>query len=52
MRNRDIFREDLNTLEVQQEVLASGALKEVVLSRQEMALRHHYKVTADMLAQA
>jgi phenylpropionate dioxygenase-like ring-hydroxylating dioxygenase large terminal subunit len=47
-RNRDIFREDLNTLEVQQAMLRSGALPYVVLSRQEMALRHHYKVAADM----
>ena len=33
-------------------MLASGALPEVVLSRQEMALRHHYKVMYDMLGEA
>ncbi len=51
-RGRDVLREDLNTLEAQQQMLASGALPEVVLSRQEMALRHHYKVMYDMLAEA
>ena len=49
-RGRDVLREDLNTLEAQQQALDSGALPEIVLSRQELALRHHYKVTADMLA--
>jgi phenylpropionate dioxygenase-like ring-hydroxylating dioxygenase large terminal subunit len=51
-RGRDVLREDLNTLEAQQQMLASGAVPEVVLSRQEMALRHHYKVMADMLGEA
>jgi glycine betaine catabolism A len=51
-RGRDVVREDLNTLEAQQEMLSSGALTEIVLSRQEMALRHHYKVMRDMLAEA
>ena len=50
-RGRDVVREDLNTLEAQQEMLSSGALTEIVLSRQEMALRHHYKVMNDMLAE-
>ncbi len=50
-RGRDVVREDLNTLEAQQEMLMSGALKEIVLSRQETALKHHYKVLADTLAQ-
>ncbi|MBL8381468.1 MAG: aromatic ring-hydroxylating dioxygenase subunit alpha [Burkholderiales bacterium] len=48
-RVRDVFREDLNTLEAQQAALSTGAMREVVLSRQEMALRHHYKVSARML---
>jgi len=51
-RGRDVVREDLNTLEAQHDMLTSGALKEVVLSRQEMALRHHYKVMNDMLSEA
>lgn len=49
-RGRDVVREDLNTLEAQQQMLASGALPHVLLSRQEMALQHHFAVTADMLA--
>lgn len=48
-RVRDVFREDLNTLEAQQLTLQSGVLPEIVLSRQELALQHHFKVTWDML---
>lgn len=51
-RVRDVFREDLNTLEAQQAALSTGVMREVVLSRQEMALRHHYKVTDTMMAEA
>jgi len=49
-RARDVVREDLNTLEAQQQMIMSGALSHVLLSKQEMALQHHYAVTADMLA--
>lgn len=48
-RVRDVFREDLNTLEAQQAALSTGVMNEVILSRQEMALRHHYKVTDRMM---
>ncbi|MBV8593981.1 MAG: aromatic ring-hydroxylating dioxygenase subunit alpha, partial [Caulobacteraceae bacterium] len=51
-RVRDVFREDINTLEAQQEMLSAGVLHEIVLSQQEIALQHHYKVTADMLGEA
>jgi Rieske 2Fe-2S family protein len=51
-RGRDVVREDLNTLEAQQEMLASGALSEIILSRQETSLKHHYRVTQSMLAAA
>ncbi len=50
-RGRDVIREDLNTLEAQQKVISSGALPHVILSRQEMALQHHFAVTQDMLEQ-
>jgi phenylpropionate dioxygenase-like ring-hydroxylating dioxygenase large terminal subunit len=50
-RGREVFREDLNTLEAQQEMLGSGRMAEVVLSRQEIGLQHHYRVAADMLRQ-
>lgn len=49
-RGRQVFLEDLNTLEAQQEMLSSGALTHLQLSRQEMSLQHHYKVTDEMLA--
>jgi len=45
-------REDLNTLEAQQQMLGSGALPTIVLSRQEMALQHHFAVARDMMADA
>ena len=50
-RVRDVFREDLNTLEAQQAALSTGVMHEVVLSRQEMALRHHYIVTNKMMGE-
>ena len=50
-RGREVFREDLNTLEAQQEMLSSGAMDEVFLSQQEIGLQHHYRVAAHMLAQ-
>jgi phenylpropionate dioxygenase-like ring-hydroxylating dioxygenase large terminal subunit len=48
-RVRDVFREDLNTIEAQHAALSSGVMDEVILSRQEMALRHHYKVNRLMM---
>ncbi len=51
-RVRDVFREDLNTLEAQQMAVSSGAITEVVLSRQEMALRQHFVVTNRMMSEA
>jgi phenylpropionate dioxygenase-like ring-hydroxylating dioxygenase large terminal subunit len=49
-RGRDVVREDMNTLEAQHQMLKSGAIPHVLLSRQEMALQHHYAVTETMLA--
>jgi glycine betaine catabolism A len=51
-RGRDVVREDLNTLEAQQQMLSSGVLPHVLLSRQEMALQHHFAVSAEMMAAA
>jgi len=48
-RGRDVMREDLNTLEAQQQGLASGGVPHVILSRQESALKHHYAVIQAML---
>jgi nitrite reductase/ring-hydroxylating ferredoxin subunit len=41
---RDVIREDLNTAEGCTDALASGALKEIQLSDQEIAVRHNYSV--------
>ncbi|MGE0735031.1 MAG: aromatic ring-hydroxylating dioxygenase subunit alpha [Alphaproteobacteria bacterium] len=49
-RGREVFREDINTLEATQTMLESGAIPHMVLSRQEMALQHHFKVAAKMMA--
>lgn len=48
-RGRQVFLEDLNTLEAQHEMLSSGAITHVQLSQQEMSLQHHYKVANEML---
>ena len=46
---RDVLREDLSTVERTQAGLSSGAIKEMILSDQEVALRHQYKVIEDMI---
>ncbi|HSV83849.1 MAG TPA: aromatic ring-hydroxylating dioxygenase subunit alpha [Ramlibacter sp.] len=48
-REREVVREDLSLLEAQQEALSTGAMENVVLSRQEMALAHHFRVRKAML---
>jgi phenylpropionate dioxygenase-like ring-hydroxylating dioxygenase large terminal subunit len=51
-RAREVLCEDLNTLEAQQAALSTGVMAEAHLSRQESALRHHYRVAAQMMAEA
>ena len=51
-REREVVREDLSLLEAQHAALATGVMPEVVLSRQEMALAHHFRVRARMLEAA
>jgi Rieske 2Fe-2S family protein len=51
-RGRDVVREDMTTLEAQQQMLAAGVLPHVLLSKQEMAVQHHFAVTRDMLEAA
>jgi hypothetical protein len=46
-----VFREDLNTLEAQQQALSTGVLDQLVFSRQEMALRQHFVVCEDMMGE-
>jgi phenylpropionate dioxygenase-like ring-hydroxylating dioxygenase large terminal subunit len=48
-RGREVFREDLNTLEAQHAALASGVMPYVQLSLQEIAISHHYKVCDEFL---
>jgi len=48
-REREVVREDLSLLEAQQAALSTNAMKNVHLSRQEMALAHHFKVRKAML---
>lgn len=48
-REREVVREDLSLLEVQQAALDTKAIDNVYLSRQEMALAHHFKVRNAML---
>lgn len=48
-RAREVAREDLFTLEAQHQALASGALKQVYLSRQELAVAHHFRVADAMI---
>jgi len=51
-RGRDVLREDINTLEAQQQMLASGSIPEILLSKQEMSLQQHYRATENMLRSA
>lgn len=49
IREKEVVREDLSLLEVQHAALATGAIENVVLSKQEMALAHHFRVRQAML---
>jgi Rieske 2Fe-2S family protein len=42
VRSREVVREDLPTMERVHEMLMSGAMENIVLSKQEMLLQHHY----------
>jgi phenylpropionate dioxygenase-like ring-hydroxylating dioxygenase large terminal subunit len=46
---RDAFREDLSRQEVIQSNLASGLIRDIPLSDQEIALRHAYKIVENMV---
>lgn len=46
---RDLLREDLSTVEATQRGLSSGAINEVQLSDQEVAVRHQYRVIEEMV---
>jgi phenylpropionate dioxygenase-like ring-hydroxylating dioxygenase large terminal subunit len=46
---RDTIREDLSTLENGQAMMDTGHLKSIMLSDQEIAVRHNYKVVKQLL---
>lgn len=46
---RDVFREDLNTLENTQAALSAGLLKELPISDEEIALLHNHRVVEKYL---
>jgi phenylpropionate dioxygenase-like ring-hydroxylating dioxygenase large terminal subunit len=48
-RLREVFREDVGTMEQVTSALKSGAMRDIVLSRQELLLQQHYAVADAML---
>jgi Rieske 2Fe-2S family protein len=50
-RLREVFREDVGTMEQITNVLKSGAMQHIVLSKQEYLVQQHYAVANEMLAQ-
>jgi phenylpropionate dioxygenase-like ring-hydroxylating dioxygenase large terminal subunit len=50
-RNREVFREDISTMEAIHASLKTGAMPEIVLSQQEMLLQKHYWMVEKMVAQ-
>ena len=49
VRNREVLREDLATMETQYESIASGGLPYMFLSEQEQLIQNHYRAADDML---
>ncbi|HVZ52918.1 MAG TPA: aromatic ring-hydroxylating dioxygenase subunit alpha [Pseudolabrys sp.] len=50
-RLREVFREDVGTMEQVTGVLKSGAMANIVLSKQELLLQQHYAVADTMVGQ-
>ena len=50
-RNREVFREDISTMERIHASLKSGAAPEIILSQQEMLLQKHYAMAEEMVRQ-
>jgi len=48
-RLREVFREDVGTMEQVTKALKSGAMQNIMLSRQELLLQQHYAVADEML---
>jgi phenylpropionate dioxygenase-like ring-hydroxylating dioxygenase large terminal subunit len=52
VRLREVFREDVGTMEQVTNALRSGAMRDIVLSRQEFLLQQHYAVADAMLGRS
>jgi phenylpropionate dioxygenase-like ring-hydroxylating dioxygenase large terminal subunit len=52
VRNREVFREDISTMEAIHASLKTGVMADVVLSQQEMLLQKHYAVAKEMMEHA
>jgi phenylpropionate dioxygenase-like ring-hydroxylating dioxygenase large terminal subunit len=49
VRNREVFREDISTMEAIHASLKSGAMPEIILSQQEMLIQKHYAMVEQMV---
>ena len=49
MRNREVFREDISTMEAIHAMMKTGAMPEVILSQQEMLIQKHYATAEQMV---
>lgn len=52
VRNREVFREDISTMEAIHASLKSGAISNVILSQQEMLIQKHFSMVERMVGQA
>jgi phenylpropionate dioxygenase-like ring-hydroxylating dioxygenase large terminal subunit len=50
-RNREVFREDISTMEAIHASLKTGVMPEVLLSQQEMLLQKHYAMAEKMVSE-
>ncbi len=50
-RNREVFREDISTMEAIHASMKTGVMPQVVLSQQEMLLQKHYAMVEHMVGQ-
>ncbi len=50
-RNREVFREDISTMEAIHASMKTGVMPEVILSQQEMLLQKHYAMVDRMVAE-
>jgi Rieske 2Fe-2S family protein len=50
-RLREVFREDIGTMEAIGAMLRSGAMSDIMLSRQELLIQQHYAAADEMIQQ-